>query len=323
MPGNPDAACDLVAEAIVDEYLRRDPSSAIRVSVNGGRGALFISGDVVSTADFDVASTARRALSINGILVEIEPFVSLEPATPDLSGFFLSGNLLPTSVTGYATNETPELLPQPVVLARLIAELLDRERTEKEDWFWLGSDAEIVVREMGSSIVVDLIIEHGGEEVSVARTKISELIARAIPSAIVRVNFPGPLSYRGLGNFMGSSGRSISLYGDQLPSGSTTIGVHPSHPEKGGMWLARKVARDLVTGGYANNALVQMTYEPGEKLPTQIRARSSSGKDLAAFIDPELYRLDRLTNEWARPGLSSEAARFGFVGLPGAPWESM
>src|SRR5690349_18557812 len=83
LPGHPDEACDLVAEAIVDEYMRRDPASRVRVSVSGGRGVMFVAGDVLSQADFDVSALVKRTLGSLGITDDVEPFVSLEPVTSE------------------------------------------------------------------------------------------------------------------------------------------------------------------------------------------------------------------------------------------------
>ena len=88
LPGHPDAACDMVAEAIVDEYMRRDPDTRIALSVIGGRGALFVAGDVISAADFDVAQIIQRTLGTIGIGTELEPFVSLEPVVGERATLF-------------------------------------------------------------------------------------------------------------------------------------------------------------------------------------------------------------------------------------------
>ena len=124
LPGHPDKACDLVAEAIVDEYLRRDPATRIELSVTGGHGALFISGDVASEADFDVAALVNRTLGSIGVMDEMEPFVSLERVVAEQLPAFASGPELPVIVTGYATSETPERIPSPVLFAKRIAKRL-------------------------------------------------------------------------------------------------------------------------------------------------------------------------------------------------------
>src|SRR5512147_2353597 len=91
LSGHPDHACDLVAEAIVDEYLRRDPTSRVRLSVSGGRGVLFIAGDVCSQADFDVSAIVKRTVGSLGVTDDLEAFVSLEPVPSErVSAFKLS-----------------------------------------------------------------------------------------------------------------------------------------------------------------------------------------------------------------------------------------
>lgn len=92
LPGHPDAVCDLVAETVVDEYLRRDPATRIRLSVAGGRGAIFVSGDVMSTADFDVSAVIRRSIGALGVMADMEPFISLDPVGSEQSALFLKGS---------------------------------------------------------------------------------------------------------------------------------------------------------------------------------------------------------------------------------------
>src|SRR5579859_6780199 len=111
LPGHPDSVCDIVAEALVDEYLRRDPQTRIDVSVSGGHGALFIAGDVASSADFDAAALVSRTLGSLGVMDEVEPFVSLEAVVAEQLPSFSCGAELPVTVVGYATSETPELVP--------------------------------------------------------------------------------------------------------------------------------------------------------------------------------------------------------------------
>jgi hypothetical protein len=97
------------------------------------------------------------------------------------------------------------------------------------------------------------------------------------------------------------------------------IGQDILQPEKAGAWLARAAARKLVTQG-ARAALVQAVYAPGEYLPVSLRARDERGQDLSRAIALESMSLERVKGWW-RPNLNLDAARWGFAGAAGFPWE--
>ena len=118
-PGHPDQLCDLVAAGIVEEYLRRDPQSRLNVRVVGGRGVLFIAGDILSSADFDVSSIAKRVVANSSVSTAAEPFLAFEPMSPGWGP--VVGAREAVTVTGYATKETEERFPKCVALARDVA----------------------------------------------------------------------------------------------------------------------------------------------------------------------------------------------------------
>ena len=297
LPGHPDKACDLVAEAIVDEYLRRDPAARIALNVAGGHGALFISGDVSSEADFDVASLVRRTLGLLGVMDEMEPFVSLENIVAEQLPLFLSGFELPVIGTGYASAETPELIPSAVLLAKRIAKALE----ERPD--------------------VRIFLEHGATSLAESRKSVEAVVHAILPDAHVHVNELGAHEVRGLAHRSGASGKDRAPYGSLLPSVSNGIGRDIRHPEKAASWLLRSAARDLVKKG-AKAALVQATYVPGELVPSRITARDERGTDLSTKVDRTSLSLERVAKEWWRPGLNADATRWGFAGEPGLPWEA-
>jgi S-adenosylmethionine synthetase len=322
LPGHPDEACDLVAEAIVDEYMRRDPASRVRVSVSGGRGVMFVAGDVLSQADFDVSALVRRTLGSLGITDEVEPFVSLEPVTSERVAAMQLATELPMTVTGYATNETDILLPKPVALARRVAVALERLRESEADCFWLGPDAEVVVcMETDGRTRVAIRVEHGVEPIETVRKILAERLVSELDGATLEVNPAGPCERRGLAGATGSSGSARALYGSGLPSVTSGVGHDQRSLAKAGTWLARAAAIAAVNAG-ANAAFVTATYLPGEMRPIEFRIRDERGRDLSATVPLESMSLERVVNEWMQPGVNGEALRGGCVGTPSLPWEA-
>lgn len=321
LPGHPDQICDLVAEAIVDEYLRRDPDARVRLAVHGGRGALFISGDVLSSADYDVSDLIKRTLGVFGVTEEIEIFVSLEAVSADRIATVRLSSESPVIVTGYATSETPEKLPETVGLARQMAKRLHEKRELDPEWFWLGPDAEVmVIAEGARPSRVILTIEHGNESLESVRDRATSEF-RAITNHLpISVNIAGACEKRGLARMSGASGRGPSVYGSLISFLPSLIGLDHQCAEKAGSWLVRRAALGLLGRGAAA-PLVQAVYLPGDFKPAYIKAREANGRDLSAEITPAELSLDRVRKEWWRPGLNLDAARWGFAGEPGLPWE--
>ncbi|MFH1620976.1 MAG: S-adenosylmethionine synthetase N-terminal domain-containing protein [Patescibacteria group bacterium] len=322
LPGHPDKVCDLVVEAIIDEYLKRDPETRIQIHAMGGRGALFIAGDVKSKADFDVSSLVRRTLGTLSVMCEVEPFISIEPVGSEQSQLFSNGPGAPVAVSAYATSETEEMLPPTVATARRVAALLDEKRQNDENWFWLGPDGEVMSERLNNDLnAISIRVEHGSLALEEARKKIISAVNECISgSTDVLVNESGPCEMRGLAERMGASGKDVLPYGFALPAVYLGVGLDPKRPEKGGAWLARQAARALVKRG-AKAVLVQAVYLPGEFTPSVVQARDERGRDVSKDVDRKKLSLERIALEWWRPNLNFDAARLGFAGGAGMPWE--
>jgi len=319
LPGHPDKACDLVAEAILDEYLRRDPNARARISVMGGRGAIFVCGDILSQADFDVAALIQRTLGKFGA-AEMEPFVSLEQVPTEQVRLFAAGPIHPVVVTGYATDETPELIPKTLKLARRIAKELEELRNIDESWYWLGADGQAEVfaplREPQSA---NITIEHGDLALEEARKRITALVQGIAPGLKVRVNLAGSNELRGLGKAVGRCGTDVFAYGDAMPPSPPSVGLDLRQPEKSGAWLARQAARRLINRG-ARSALVRAVYEPGQTRPVLVQARDERGRDMSLLVSHAELDLEAAL-QWWRTDLNADAARWGYAGEAGMPWE--
>jgi S-adenosylmethionine synthetase len=320
-PGHPDRACDIIAESIVDEYLRRDPLSAIRLQVCGGRGALFVTGVVSSSADFDVgAVVSRTALSL-GLRNAIEPFVSIE----SVPGSFLleaTRTAFPIAVLGYATRETEEHVPKTVALSRRIAKALEDVRQHDGEWFWLDPAFHVTIEERSDDAMDAFItVAHGEQEINDVRDRIKRFASAIDGSLRVHINESGPLRSAGLDLDIGTSGISDEAYGSGFPLPSTTVGCDPSNPRKFGNWLTRGLARRaLERNGDVHAVLVQAIYNPGDKFPSELRIRDERGRSLIQEGDAESLSYSYLKSE-LRPSLSTDASHWGFTAGEGMPWE--
>ncbi len=321
-PGHPDQACDLVAASIVEEYVRRDPTSRLNIRVSGGRGVLFAVGEVFSRADFDVSAVVRRALGSVGT-ASLEPFIAFEPMLPGWAPEF--GAREPVTVVGYATADTQDRLPKPVSMARDIARELERRRTSDPDWFWLGTDFDVSVQDVGRVPLIIIRAEHVDErEPNAVREAITSLLETRTNGADIRVNPSGKETEAGLASRIGSSGSTSSsdLYGSALPSHASGVGLHPSHPLNLGSAFARAAARELVAAGKGKAILAQLTWMPMESRPHVVRIRNERGEDVSAALDLTRFDLAKPPPAYLAPGICVATLRQAFEATSALPWES-
>lgn len=322
-PGEPNQACDLVAAAIVEEYLRRDPGSKLDIRVSGGRGVLFVVGDVATSADFDVSAVVRRTLGQCGVAAAIEPFIALEPMLPGWATDH--GAREPVSVYAYATSETADRFPPAVTLARRVAGEMERRRTSDQDWYWLGSDYEVFADVSASVSRVFIRAEHVETHTREAvREALRSVIQPLAPDTVIQVNAAGDEARAGLPHRVGSGryASSLDAYGSHLPAHRSGIGLHAAHPLNAGAWLARAWARNLVHEGRGKAAWVSMTWGPLETRPTCISARNERGDDLSVGVDSIRFDVAQLPEAYRAPVLGTMAIRSVFDASVTLPWES-
>lgn len=320
-PGHPDRVCDMIAAAIVEEYLKRDPSARLDVRVCGGKGVLFASGDITSSADFDVSAIVRRTLTLCGVTAPTEPFIAFEPMAAAWSHAHASRE--PVWVFGYATRRTPSLLPRGVHLAREIARGLEARRMHDAEWYWLGSDYEVWVDESKPFVLIRA--EHI-EAVAIGdvRKSIESFVRTLIPEATVLVNEAGAECAAGLAHRIGSSrqGSSVDGYGSALPLHVSGIGRHATHPLIGGSWLTRRLACQLVRAEKGQAVLVEALWYPFESKPRTVRIRNEQGR-VIAYEDLFALSLADMPTDYRRPSCVVEDVRAAFDVDVVLPWEEI
>lgn len=320
-PGHSDQVCDLVAAAIVEEYEKRDPASRLHIRVMGGHGALFVGGEVMSSADFDVSAVVRRVLGASGVSADTEPFIAIEPMAPSWASE--AGAREGAVVTAYATDETKERIPPHVAMARKVARLLEAKRVGDEDWFWVDPDYEVSVERVEQKYVTVVRAGHAdAKPIAEVRSAIQYLLSDAQIPAPIRINPAGEELCIGLLHRVGSSAQAASLdeNGSLLSHASSGVGLHSAHPLNAGACIARAVARECLGRELGHAIMVSVSWLPLEARPHQVRIRNERGDDLSKAIDRERFDLKHIPEAYLSPGHLTHALEVGYRDVE-LPWE--
>lgn len=322
--GEPNNLCDFLAAGIAEEYLRRDPNSRIRCSVSGGRGALFVTGEYVSEADFDISLLVRRLLGTCGVYDDFEIFVSLEPAVGESVGRLRQFCEFPVLINGYATKESPGYWPEPVYWSKKIAGLLDDKRRHDPDWFWLGASGDVSVMSKNNKDLEAVIsIDHGTQPLDQVRSCLGRIMddLKAEREIKIKINPLGARENTGLGFGMGRSGGLYFPYGYSLPamaySGADwhSSGVY-------GYFLARFLAIQVLKQSSSQAVMIELLFLPGDVLPVMIKARDERGRDLSkSMVEGDDFYMQKI-RQWQSANclLDSIKTRSGLA--PSLPWEN-
>ncbi len=311
-PGEPNTLCDLLAATISEEYQKRDGAARTDIRISGGRGALFITGLVSSSADFDVRTLVKQVLGSIDPSLSLEPFIAIDSA----------GELKRPSIqtTGYATNETPTLLPRAVDTSLGVTRILEDVRKANEGWFWRSPDFDVTVKAEGKNMNTHIRVSHidtvGIEDV---RGQVTELFDGRLEN--IQINTAGADHRNGLAGAIGSSGQGRFWYGARMPAMTCLAGAELSHPANIGWMIARYLAKDLVRRGEGQAVMVDMFWQPLEDIPRSIQARNEKGEDLSPLILRDRLSRKRLSEKWGLTRPMSGLYRFSFDGAIDLPFE--
>lgn len=129
--GHPDKVCDQISDALLDAYLKEDKHSRCGIEVMGGKGKIFITGEVTSKASVDVESIVKRVLKDVGYDTNYEIINNLGKQSPDIAmgtNDEVGGAGDQGMMFGYACNDTKELLPIAMVILQRFSKWYDKER---------------------------------------------------------------------------------------------------------------------------------------------------------------------------------------------------
>jgi S-adenosylmethionine synthetase len=337
--GHPDKVCDQVSDAILDEYLRYDPSSRVAVESFGSHGLLMIGGEVTSAASHidaqDVEQIAKKLYREIGYDEDLEVLVHIEKQSPDIAQGVDTGGAGDQGIMyGYATDETPAHLPKPIYLAHQLSERLAYLRRSHPDFFWLGPDGKTqVTMEKGRVKTVLVSAQHAPSvEIPQMRELFQEHLIKPVIGDLdgveVLVNPTGRFVIGGFAADTGLTGRKLMVdtYGGLIPHGGGAFsGKDPTKVDRSAAYMCRFVAKNLVANGYARNVFTSVAYAIGRAEPLMLRAVTGDGKDLSDVVKQNFDFHPRAIIERLnlRRPIYRKTAAYGHFGREGFPWEEI
>ena len=325
--GHPDKLCDAVADAVLDDVLSRDPASRVAVEVAATTGLVFVLGEMTTKTYCDVQSVVRNTVRQVGYddarlgfdwetcgaivaLKEQSPDIALgvdhaletkEGIDPDELGAGDQGMMF-----GYASDETPELMPMPIQLAHQVARRLAEVRRSAALPFLRPDGTSQVTVEYdadGRPLRVHTVLVSTQHDPEVAQDELTEgvrevVIHGAIPAELLDSEtryLVNPTGRFVIGGPMGDSGLSgrkiiVDTYGGMARHGGGSFsGKDPTKVDRSGAYMARYVAKNLVAAGLARRCELQLAYAIGVAHPLAINLQTFGtgvlpDGDLAALV---------------------------------------
>jgi S-adenosylmethionine synthetase len=355
--GHPDKVCDSIADAILDAYLAQDPASRVACEVLCKENNVVLAGEITSSATVDHAQVVRDTVRHIGYVdadqvfradnLNVLSFLSAQAAEiaqgvdadTSLSGEQGAGDQ--GIMFGYATDETPELMPLPILLShRLAQSLAEHRRNGSAPWLRPDAKTQVsVVYEDGRPVSVSDVLVSTQHTAGVDRETIRSFIAlTVVPEALrhwyhddirLLVNPTGSFVQGGPSADAGVTGRKIivdSYGGMGRHGGGAFSGKDPSKVDRSGAYFCRYVARQVVKAGLARRAEVQVSYAIGVAQPVSVKVDTfGTGDENAAaeFVKGFDFRPGAIIEQLdlLRP-IYRGTTNYGHFGKAGLPWEA-
>ena len=303
--GHPDKVCDQISDAILDDLMRQDPHSHVAVEALATTGLVIVAGEVTTKGYADVEGIIRRTIDQIGYNKPEYYFdtkgcgvlVSIHAQSPDIAQGVKEGNLEDIGagdqgiMFGFATNETPELMPLPISLAHKLALRMSQARKSKEIPYLRPDGKTQVTVEYNEKhqpqrvTTVVMATQHDdifeGKTLPTERIK-ADLVEKVVkpvlgryftPETKIVVNGTGRFVLGGPAGDTGVTGRKVIVdtYGGMSAHGGGCFsGKDPTKVDRSASYMARYIAKNIVAAGIADKCEVQLAYVIGVAEPVSV-----------------------------------------------------
>jgi len=312
--GHPDKMADQISDAILDEVLKDDVFGRVACETFLTTGLVLVGGEITTDTYVDIPKTVRAVVKEIGYTnaeygfdyLTCAVMTSIDQQSPDIAmGVDRAGAGDQGMMFGYATTETPELMPMPILLAHKITHrLADVRKSGKLPFLRPDGKAQVTIRyENDRPVAVEKIVVSAQHEPDVTYEKLKESIVEEVvkpvlPPEMVKghnityfINPTGRFVIGGPQGDAGLTGRKIVVdtYGGVFSHGGGAFsGKDPTKVDRSASYFARYVAKNIVAAGLAEKCGVQVAYAIGVAEPVSLMVQTfGTGK----MPDEELTKL--------------------------------
>lgn len=305
--GHPDKLCDYISDSILDSYLAKDKNARVACETVAGKGEIYITGEITSTANVDIEQVVRDTIKevgyadseydidyrtckiyINLSKQSTDIALGVDKSLEDKEGKDVESEGAGDQgfMFGYACDETEELMPLPISLAHKLSKRLTEVRKEKIiDYLRPDGKTQVTVEYYGEKPVrVDTIVvstQHLPDvDMNVLKKDIIEKVIKPIvPANLLDENtkyFINPTGRFVIGGPLGDSGLTgrkiiVDTYGGAARHGGGAFsGKDPTKVDRSASYMARHIAKNIVANGYAKKCEIQIAYSIGVAKPVSI-----------------------------------------------------
>lgn len=270
-PGHPDKICDQISDAILDAYLARDQKARVAVEACGGHGTVFLTGEVSSTVHIDPAPIVERLAG------KVKLVDAIAKQSPEIARGVDTGGAGDQGImVGYACNETPELLPLEVVLARNLNQYLYKK------WPYDGK-TQVTLQNNEIVAIVASFQNAPRPELEAAVKRWARRLKNTATGAyfvkyrnnnpVLHINPAGDWHQGGFEADAGLTGRKLVVdnYGPHVPIGGGCFsGKDATKVDRSAAYAARRIAVDYLRRFQANEVYCYLAYAIGYDQPLEV-----------------------------------------------------
>ena len=310
--GHPDKICDQISDAILDEMLKQDPNSRVACETTCTTGMVYVMGEITTEAYVDIQKVVRETVREIGydrakygfdcdtcgvilaideqsadIAMGVDKALEARENTMSDEEIEAIGAGDQGLMFGYATNETPELMPYPISMAhKLSLKLTEVRKNGTLPYLRPDGKTQVTVEydEAGKPVRIDTVVLSTQHSEKVTQEQIHEDIRKYVFDAVLPKDmidddtkyFINPTGRFVMGGPQGDSGLTgrkiiVDTYGGTgRHGGGAFSGKDPTKVDRSASYAARYVAKNIVAAGLADKCEIQLSYAIGVAKPTSI-----------------------------------------------------